>query len=177
MDSIYEAQALRDRVTDLGYRDTLQVRLDAILSILKNRVTGQAGFAIHGSVKDDALTTNNITYWIDGAPYILALDTQVTSPAAAQQADSTECFYLLSVNAAGTVAWTKGTEAASGAVLPATPAASAAYAAVKVVLDGTAFTLGTTAFDASNVVSTFYDLGYGVEVNLTAIGQLATPAS
>jgi len=129
-----------------------------------NYMTGHAGLAIHGTNKDNALTANATQLVFDGVTEALAADTEVTTPAAVQQAVLTTCMYIMCVVAGGAVTWVKGTEQLTADLTagrkmlewPIPTAESVVVGSVKVVLASTAtFTLGTTAFDATNVTSTF----------------------
>lgn len=106
-------------------------------------------------------TTNATTFRIAGVNYTKAATDNITMTAATQQAVSTYCLYLVSINASGTVAITKGTEVATDtAVLPALPASSAPLGYIKIVTDGsTTFTSGTTDLGAAGITETFVDLG------------------
>lgn len=145
-----------------------RVRLDALLALLLNRSFGDAGLAIHGTNKDNLLTATAFSFIVAGVPKNLAAQTEIVAPAATQQAADTDCWYLLSVDAAGTITFTKGVDHATTAVIPAPPAAEAVFGAVHVSLaSGATFTLGTTDFNAPNVTSTYFDSSY-----LTALAAI-----
>jgi len=108
-------------------------------------------------------TTRAIVYFLYNAQYSLAATDPITTTACAQQVVSKTCFYLVSVNSAGSVTTTKGTD--NEYALPDTPAGTIAIGAFKIVTDAThTFTAGTTAFDATGITTTFYDIDCGVAV-------------
>lgn len=105
-------------------------------------------------------TTNTVAFVVGGKFYSYSATDNVAVTAATQQAVSTYCLYLVSINAAGTVTTTKGTAVATDtAVLPALPASSAPLGYFKVATDGThTFTAGTTDLSAAGITATFVDL-------------------
>jgi len=122
----------------------------------KSFTTG--GLAI-GSTPTSFLTANTLQYTVSGLAYSkTAADSPVLT--AAVQAAGTYCLYLLSVNAAGTMAVTKGNEVATDtAILPALPADSAPFGYIKVATaSATPFTFGTTSLAASGITDTYYNL-------------------
>ncbi len=146
-----------------------RTRVDALLSLLLNRSFGEAGLAIHGINKDNLLTAAAFSFIVAGVPKNLAAQTEIVTPAATAQTVDEKCWYLLHVNASGTISFTKGVDHATTAVIPAPPADEAVFGAVHVSLaSGAGFTLGTTVFDALNVTSTYFDSSY-----LTALAALA----
>ncbi len=116
------------------------------------------GLAI-GSTTTSFQTANTLQYSIAGIAYSkTAADSPVLT--AAQQAAGTYCLYLLSINSAGTMAVTKGeSRTTDTAVLPALPASSAPFGAIKIATAGaTTFTFGTTALNAGGITATYYNL-------------------
>lgn len=105
-------------------------------------------------------TTVATYYTIDGVVYTKAATDNIAISAGAEQAVSTYCLYLVSINAAGTVAVTKGTAVATDtATLPALPASSAALGYFKIATDGaTTYTAGTTDNGAAGITDTYVDL-------------------
>jgi hypothetical protein len=76
------------------------------------------------------------------------------------QGSSTSCYYLLSVDAAGAIAVTRGEEVSSGQLpaLPALPPHSAPMATILVTTDGIhTFTSGTTDLSAPGITSIITD--------------------
>jgi len=110
-------------------------------------------------------TNAAIDYSIDGIMYEATTNTGITLTGDTQEKD-TECLYLVSVNAAGTFAVTKGEEQLTtdlekegkGLHWPDLPAASAAVGAFKIVTVAVVFVPATTALSASGVTDTYYDL-------------------
>lgn len=95
---------------------------------------------------------NTFSYMIGGSLYSKAAADEIADVTATAQATGTACYYMLSLNAAGTLAATKGTAVTIGSTpaLPAVPASSIAVGALRVdiLADATAgFTLGTSAFN------------------------------
>lgn len=116
---------------------------------------------------------NTFSYLIGGRPYTKAALDTVGGLTATAQATGTDCLYLISINAAGTLAATKGTAVAYGSTpaYPATPANSAVVAALRVAIGSTAaggFTLGTTAFNYAPASSTITLYGMGFDPNALA---------
>lgn len=110
-------------------------------------------------------TTIDIIYFLYNAQYALDATDPITVTACAQQAVGKFCYYLVSVNASGTVTTTKGTN--DTYALPATPADNVAIGAFKIVTDAThTFTAGTTAFDATGITASFFSIDCGVAAML-----------
>ena len=106
-----------------------------------------------------------VTHRFDGNP-VSALDVAYVQPA------NTTVFYLVSVNAAGTVAVSQGSYAGQAITygsdlskiivgsgdVPELPAGYCPIGVVKVVTGATTFTPGTTALDAASVTATYKDV-------------------
>lgn len=171
--------------TALDAIETLVEELKADFNLLRSQVlnaslnggagVGGAGLA-EGTNATTIKTTNAVTYTIGGQLYTKAATDNIAFTATAQQAVSTFCLYLVSINAAGTVAMTKGTELGTDtAVLPALPASSAPLGSIKVATDGaTTFTGGTTDLGAAGITDTYVDLAY---VNTGTSASTAVAAS
>lgn len=154
---------------------------------LTNMCLSAAVLAINAASAATVKTTGAIVYTIDGIARtkaaLAAQSIAVTHdfqgkpvatgfPAYAQPA-GTRVIYVLSANAAGTVAVSQGTHlgqtlpkkadlsvilTGTGGV-PDEPAGYTAFGAIVVNLSAAAtFTPGTTALDAANVVATYYDI-------------------
>jgi hypothetical protein len=106
-------------------------------------------------------TTAAVDFMINQLTYTKAATDNIAVTACAVQADLTTCMYLISIDSAGTVTTTKGTEQKTGSDLPllwpAVPANSAVLGAIKVVSSGAAFTAGTTDLGAGTVTDTYYN--------------------
>lgn len=126
-----------------------------------NMCYGYAGLA-EGTGAATIKTTAAISFSINGVMYTKAITDNIAMTACAQQAISTYCLYLASIDSAGTVTLTKGTSAATDtATLPATPANNVAFGYVKVVTDAThTFTSGTTDLSATGITGTYVNLAF-----------------
>lgn len=152
-----------------------------------NRCASKATLAINAGGAATVKTTGTTNYTIDGVYYAkAALSAQsiaVThdcfgSPVAAGvaayvQPTNTTVFYVISLNAAGTVAVSQGSYAGqtqtfandlgkiytgTGAI-PVEPAGYTAIGVIKVApTSAVTFTPGTTLLDAANLNATFYDV-------------------
>jgi hypothetical protein len=78
-----------------------------------------------------------------------------------QQAESSFCFYLISVNLQGSVIITKGVD--NGYFLPSTPPGYASIGVLQVGTDaGYTFTCGTDDLASTGVSATFFDMDCGI---------------
>lgn len=122
-------------------------------------------------------TANTINFAINGQLYTKAATDNIACTAAAAQAVSTYCLYLVCIDSSGTVSTVKGTEVATDtAVLPARTADTAVIGAFKIATDGThTYTAGTTDHSAAGITATYYDLCFansGVDANTAIAGAL-----
>ena len=109
--------------------------------------------------------TTGITYNIYNLDVTKAATDNIAMTACTEQPISTFCYYLVSINQAGSVTVTKGTNDTYS--LPATPSGSIPIGAFKVVTGGSAtFTSGTTDLSAAGVTATFYDIDCGIATSL-----------
>jgi hypothetical protein len=165
--------------------ETLVEELKADVNLLRSQVLNQcknggagvggAGLA-EGTNANTFKTVNAVSYTIDGQLYTKGATDNITFTATAQQAISTFCLYLVSINSGGTVTVTKGTEVGTDiAVLPALPASSAPLGWIKVATDGaTTFTGGTTDLGAAGITDTYGDISV---MNTGASASTAISAS
>lgn len=110
-------------------------------------------------------TTIAITYNIYNSRCTKAITDNIAMTACSTQAAETFCYYLVSINAAGTVTVTKGRDNAYS--LPSTPSANVPIGAFKVVTAAaTTFTSGTTDLSAAGITATFYDMDCGIATSL-----------
>ena len=150
----------------------------AVLAALGNINLTRGVLAINAASAATIKSTNAYTYAIGGVFKALsALSAQAFSTGHAAQAPKSvngtaygsTAYYLVVVNAAGTVSTVAGnihydSLVSTGgdnpaAVLPDAPAGTAVLGALKVVVDSThTFTPGTTALDAAGVTVTYFDL-------------------
>ena len=130
----------------------------------------KAGLGIGSTAKELSIAAANgagIDFGIDGYAYHLADDASTASiPAALPlQAADTVCLYLVSVDSAGTLSVTKGTEVLNTEIVAGTTViqwpepvdGKCPIGAVKVKTVAVTFTAGTTDFDASGITDTYYD--------------------
>lgn len=101
-------------------------------------------------------TSNTITYSIDGQEYSQTTQTDVAVGGAVLPISSYR-WYLMSINAAGTVVATPQVDNVN--LLPDIPEASAVVGAVKIATNAVAtFTPGLTSINATGITDTYYDL-------------------
>lgn len=163
------------------------IQAAAVRKVLGNRCHTKATLAINAGSAATVKTTGATIFSIDGVLYTkAALSAQsiavthrfdgspvsVADPAYVQPAGVT-AFYVVALNAAGTVAVVQGSYA--GQVIrdgndlalvltgtgdiPQEPAGYTAIGVIKVATAGAAtFTPGTTALDATNVTATYFDV-------------------
>jgi hypothetical protein len=139
---------------------TPQQKMRDLLLRMLNACFGKAGLA-EGTNAATIKTVAAVDYCIDGLIYTKAITDNIAITAAAVQAISTFCKYLVSVDAAGTVTVTKGTEAATSALalVPALPASSAPIGYFEIATDGvTTYTAGTTDNGAAGITDTYQDM-------------------
>lgn len=123
-----------------------------------NQSFGNAGLA-EGTNASTIKTVNAIHYRIGAQAYVKAATDNIAMTAAAAQAANTTAYYLVTINAAGTVKLTKGTDGST--TLPDCPDAQAPIGIMKIALSGGAtFTSGTTDLGATNVVETWAHINY-----------------
>jgi hypothetical protein len=120
------------------------------------------------TIKTAAPNGAGIDFMIHGKLYHLADGDNIAMTACATQAALTSCLYLVSVNAAGTVKITKGTEqltanigvGKASLVWPECPENECPIGGFRIDLVSTAtFTSGSTDLSASNVTDTWWDFG------------------
>lgn len=131
-------------------QDALYKILQNLVAANSNRTYGTAGFAATSATTATFDIGTTFAYTIDGAFYSKAASATIANVSADVQAKGTTCYYLFSVNSAGTVATTKGVAVGIGGApkLPECPAGQAPFASLKVDVTAAAtstFTLGTTA--------------------------------
>lgn len=156
-----QGRALKTCVNALA---TLTAELKADANLVRSQLLNcNLGYPLlaEGTNAATIKTTNATSFRIAGVNYTKAATDNIAITATAQQAISTYCLYLVSINASGTVTVTKGTEVATDtAVLPALPADSAPLGYFKIATDGaTTYTGGTTDNGAAGITDTYVDLG------------------
>jgi hypothetical protein len=154
---------LTENSTDLTAIITLANELKADLNLMydNGECYGACGLA-EGTNANTLQVANAFSYRIGNLIYTKAITDNIAMTAAAVQAVSTFCKYLVSIDAAGAVTVTKGTEVATDAsVLPAVPASECAIGYFNIATDGaTTFTSGTTDLGAAGITETFVDLAF-----------------
>ena len=130
----------------------------------------QAGLAVGSTASGVAIAASNgagVDYCIDGVLYHLADAATVAITAAAVQAISTSCLYLVCLDASGTLSTVKGTAVLTASITaeteqlkwPDPTASTCPIGAVRVDTDdSTTFTAGTTEFSAAGITDTYYNL-------------------
>lgn len=147
----------------------------AAARILGNMTFTKGVLAINGASAATVKTTNAIVYSVDGVIYSkAALSAQALTvvsggtPFYVQPANTTT-YYLLAVNAAGTVITVQGDNTArvssNGPAatfglgnVPDAPSGYTPFGLIKVATGAVTFTPATTALDAASITFTFYDL-------------------
>lgn len=158
-----------------------------VRKVLMNRCLTKGILAINAGSAATIKTTNAITFTVDGVLLTKAAlsaqsmaithgafgDPVASGPAAYVQPVLTTVFYVVALNAAGTVAIVQGCFAGQNMVfpndlskvivgngaIPDEPAGYTAIGVIKVALAGAAtFTPGTTALDAASVTATYFDI-------------------
>ena len=111
-------------------------------------------------------TTNQIVYGIYNTHNLIFPATDnIAMTACAQQAASTFCYYLGSINIAGTITVTKGID--NTYALPPIPPGTVAMGAMLINTDGShTFTSGTTDTAAAGITAAFFDIDTGIALNL-----------
>ena len=139
--------------------DETKADLNTLRTALLTGCFGAAGLA-EGTNANTLKTVNAISYAIAGQLYLKAATDNIAMTAAAEQAISTYCLYLCSLDVSGTLTVTKGAELGTDtAVLPATPASNCAIGYFKIATDGaTTFTSGTTDLGAAGITETYVDM-------------------
>ena len=175
--------------TAVDTQKTLSDELKADFNLLRDNMINCAlnacGLA-EGTNANTIQIATAVDFVIDGVIYTKAITDNIAMTACAEQAVSTYCMYLVTLNASGTLKITKGTELATDtAVLPSKPASEAVIGAFKIATDGsTTFTSGTTDLGAVGITATYYDLMFAntgadastaiAAADATAVGTLST---
>lgn len=136
------------------------------------RASQMCGLA-EGTNSHTLKTTAKIIYTVYNQEVSKAVTDNIAMTACAAQIASTFCYYLVSINQAGSVTVTKGTN--DTYALPSTPVSDIPIGAFKVVTDAvTSFTSGTTDLSAAGLTVSFYDIDCGMAVSLInmAMNQL-----
>lgn len=158
----------------------------SVRKVLLNQCLAKATLAINAGGAATIKTTGTTPYTVNGVHYTkAALAAQSMAPthdfsgtpvaqgvAAFVQPANTTVFYVVALNAAGTVAIVQGSYAGQTLVYPADlsktvlgsgliptePSGYTAIGVVKVATGAVTFTPGTTLLDAANVTATYFDV-------------------
>lgn len=104
-------------------------------------------------------TVNDFVYSLYNQQLSKSATDNIAVTACTIQAEATTCYYMVSINLAGTVLTTKGTATA----LPAARNGYVPFGAFKIVTaTGYTFTAGTTDLAATGITATFYDIDTGI---------------
>ena len=124
-------------------------------------VSQMCGLA-EGTTSATIKTGNKIYYNLyNNAQLVKDATDNIAMTACAQQAISTFCYYLVSLNSLGTVTVTKGTN--NTYALPSIPSGNAAIGAIKITTNGSnTFTSGTTDLSGTGITAVFYDIDAGI---------------
>lgn len=167
--------ALGDRLDAVNdYLTGLATTLGALNTAMRTRALGNPTLA--EGTNSATIKVTAFPYSIDGVIYTKATTDNIAVTAAAQQAVTTACHYLVQIIADGTISTVKGTAVAAAAVATAVvpPPTSAAHCPLGyftvVLANAATFTAGTTDMSASDVTTTFTNLG---QLPATTTGSVA----
>lgn len=160
--------------------DRLQELIDYVREatrVMQPFNVGPAGLAIGVGSKAKVLIANTVNYQIDGKWYQKTTAeiafTATTHDITASASSTRAAIYLLSINSAGTVTITKGTEAATVAACspPATPADECplGYVGIQIAAGVTSFDASSDLLDAGHITDTYVDLCFN------PVGDVANP--
>ena len=123
-----------------------------------------------GSTDETVQTTKAIVYQLHNEQITFPVTDNIAMTACAVQAISTFCYYLVSINTAGTATFTKGTD--NVYALPVTPLGYTAIGAIKITTDGSAtFTMATTSMLAAGLTVEYFDIDCGIATTLINQGM------
>jgi hypothetical protein len=134
----------------------------ALRDFVGNKVLGNA-LVVEGTNAATIRTTNAVNYQINGQIFTKAATDNIAMTACPTQANGSTCYYLISIDAAGTVITTKGVD--NSVLLPECPANQAPLAALKVVATA-AFTSGTTDLGSQDTFAQIAVLPAGYDATL-----------
>lgn len=171
-------------VTDLN---TQAANFNKLRKMLRNQNLAPAGLTLSAGTKDQVKSVNNINYMINGILY----SKNATDPLGAWTVghtglgNSEEAFYLICLDASGTLSTVEGAivAAAAGCVMPEVPADVCAIGALKVVTGAAGtFVPDTTLLDDGDITVSYYDLaminsGDGAAEDVAASTRVAPSVS
>jgi hypothetical protein len=131
--------------------------LDRVNEINVSQMCGLA----KGTTSLTLKTTAEINFFLYNSQFVKAATDNIPMTACAEQAINTFCYYLVSVNMAGTITTTKGTDNAY--TLPSPPSGNIAIGAIKIETDsGHTFTSGTTGLTDTGITYSCFDIDSGM---------------
>jgi len=154
---------IKEKTMDPFYKLVPNAPQKTLFDIMRNRCHGPATLAIHGTTKTN-ITTVAFNFEIGGRMLSKAAVTAGTAVAGGTIAAGRAALLAMLINASGTFSFQLGDSVAAADValteLPEFANTLCCVGAVKIV-NGTAsvFTLGTTALDATDVTTTYYNFG------------------
>lgn len=138
--------------------DEAVINNEDLRNFVGNQSFGNAGLA-EGTNAGTIKTVNDVHYRIGNQAYVKAATDNIAVTANSAQAALTTCLYLISVNAAGTITTTKGTDDSD--VIPECPSGSVPLGVLKIALANAAtFTAGTTDLGATDVTDTWAHINF-----------------
>lgn len=157
--------AKRNTMEALNHTQLMRA-LDTIQTHFNTKNMSKGGLSIGTTSKKAVRLANTTTYAINGVVYQKAAAevafTATTMDIEADAATVQEAVYLVSINAAGTLALTKGATAtgAGNALIPETPSGSVAlgYVRIAVAAGSTDFDASSDDLDAAHITDTYVDV-------------------
>lgn len=137
-----------------------ELNLESLRELIGFACLTKATLAINDAAAATFKSTGTITYLSDGLfKTKSALSAQAFSTGHAAQAVGETGYYVVSLNAGGTVSTTQHVFNTSSGVakLPDVPDGNTPIGIIKVVAASAVFTPGTTALDAAGVTVTYHD--------------------
>lgn len=141
----------------MAISDLNDIPHQAIRNFVGNCSLDNAGL-LEGTNATTFKTQYAVSFRIGGQCFYKAATDNIAFTATAQQASGTTCYYLFTIDAAGTITVTKGTDGST--TLPDCPDDEAPLGVLKLVLGATTFTGGTTDLGAANVTDTWAHINF-----------------
>lgn len=123
-----------------------------------------------GTSDETVQTTKAIVYQLYNEQITFPVTDNIPMTTCAEQAISTFCYYLVSINTAGTAIFTKGTD--NVYALPSPALGYTSIGALKVTTDGsTTFTMSTTSMYLAGLTVEYFDIDCGIATTLINQGM------
>jgi hypothetical protein len=162
------ATPLASQFTSCGQADNLRTQFNALRTLVNTLLNGDGlitvpTLAIGTVSKKEIKITGAFNVMVDGRTFSEPAQevafTATTHDIADPDANPREAYFILSIDGAGAVTITKGSDAAAGlAVLPSTPAGEVRFGYVLIQHDGTLpFDATTNDLDAAHLTVTYTD--------------------